>query len=466
MHLAPLIEIDEKKCLNCHQCIAACPVKFANNGSEDVIHINHDLCIGCSQCIHTCTHDARKIMDDFDKAMYALTEQKIPSVAIVAPAIASSFPGKFLNFNGWLKSLGIEAIFDVSFGAELTVKTYLEHVKTKPKAVIAQPCPAIVSYIQIYKPALIPYLAPAHSPMVHTMKMIRHFYPQYNNHKIIVISPCIAKRREFDETGMGDYNVTISNIIRYMEANNIILDEFEQVDFDNEPAERAVLFSTPGGLLETAERESPGIRSKTRKIEGVHTIYKYLDQLDESIAKGINPALIDCLNCEAGCNGGSGTPFHDSTPDELEHHISSRKDQTLQYYNINKDEIPDKKNLQNVINKYWKAGIYERTYDDLSENFKNLVKEPDENELNQILLSMAKHSDEDIKNCASCGYNDCREMARAIYNNYNKKENCHFYLSSNLHNNTEKLKSRTQELLSNSEELLHAMEKIKQLIED
>ncbi len=82
--------------------------------------------------------------------------------AIVAPAIAANFPDHYFQVNTWLRSIGVEAIFDVSFGAELTVKSYLEHVKQhNPELVIAQPCPAIVTYVQIYRPELIPYLAPA-----------------------------------------------------------------------------------------------------------------------------------------------------------------------------------------------------------------------------------------------------------------------------------------------------------------
>jgi iron only hydrogenase large subunit-like protein len=53
----------------------------------------------------------------------------------------------------------------VSFGAELTVQSYLAHVSANaPRLVIAQPCPAIVSFIEIYHPELIPFLAPADSP--------------------------------------------------------------------------------------------------------------------------------------------------------------------------------------------------------------------------------------------------------------------------------------------------------------
>ena len=108
-------------------------------------------------------------------------------VAVVAPAVASNFPNLYLNLNGWLKQMGVQATFDVSFGAELTVKSYLEHAKTDPGTIIAQPCPAIVSYIEIYRPELLPYLAPADSPMLHTIKMIKTFYPQYAQHEVAVI---------------------------------------------------------------------------------------------------------------------------------------------------------------------------------------------------------------------------------------------------------------------------------------
>jgi len=50
---------------------------------------------------------------------------------------------------------------------------YLEHIKANsPEMVIAQPCPAIVTYLEIYQPELLPHLAPADSPMLHAAKMI------------------------------------------------------------------------------------------------------------------------------------------------------------------------------------------------------------------------------------------------------------------------------------------------------
>ena len=141
--------------------------------STNSVTINENMCIGCGNCIDACTHEARFGMDDIDSFLSDV-RSGVEMVAIVAPAAAANFPGKYLKLNTWLKSLGIKAVFDVSFGAELTVKTYLDHVKrNKPKTVIAQPCPAIVTFIELYQPELIEHLAPADSPMLHTVKMIR-----------------------------------------------------------------------------------------------------------------------------------------------------------------------------------------------------------------------------------------------------------------------------------------------------
>ncbi len=177
--LCAVVEVDSALCVNCHKYISVCPVKYCNDGSGDYVKINPNTCIGCGSCIEACTHKARKYVDDFKNLINdIIAGEKI--VAILAPASAASFPDLYLQLKGFLKELGVDANFDVSFGAELTVKSYIEYIKEfHPKTVIAQPCPAIVSYIEIYRPELLKYLAPADSPMLHTIKMIKRFYPEY-----------------------------------------------------------------------------------------------------------------------------------------------------------------------------------------------------------------------------------------------------------------------------------------------
>jgi len=424
--LTPVIKIDEDKCINCYACIVICPVKYCMDGSAEKLQINHDICIGCGNCIHACTHKARTLIDDTARFMEDL-RQKEKIIAVAAPAVASVFPDQFLNLNGWLKTLGVEAFFDVSLGAELTVITYLDYVKRKnPRMVISQPCPAIVTFIEINHPELLPYLAPADSPILHTIKLIKEYYPKYKDHKVAVISPCIAKRREYDETGMGNYNVTMLSLKNLIAEQKIDLSSFPQIEYTGVSAERAAGFPIPGGLLDTAERFAPGIRRRTLKIEGVHSIYPYLKEMQELLDTNVDTALlIDCLNCEKGCIGGPGTGNSAKPLGMLEAPVRKRMAQLEKKHNSQNGEKAYKK-YHNVLNKYWKKDLYNRSYLNLSEN--NTIKQPNDTELKEIFHSLKKYKKEDLYNCTCCGYGSCEAMAKAIFNKLNHPENCAHYI--------------------------------------
>ena len=424
-----VISVDKEKCVNCQRCIAVCPVKMCNNGSGDYVAFDEKLCIGCGSCIEACTHGARKGIDDSELFFDSLKKgEKI--VAIVAPAAIVSFRGKDLELNGFLKSLGVEAVFDVSFGAELTTKSYVEYIKNKnPDCVISQPCPALVSFIETYRPELIKYLAPADSPMLHCAKMIKEFYTKYTGYKIAAISPCYAKRREFDETGICDYNVTMRSIQSYMEEKNIRIDSFPKVEYENPAAERGVLYSTPGGLMRTAERFVPSISEKTRKIEGNPKVFHYLAKFSEA-NKNKKPCftLIDCLNCENGCNEGAGTTNKGMHLDEMESFVENRMHDRRSYWeqkgHSKKSAL---KKLNKAIDNFWKPGLYDRSYVDRSAYFHQKIKEPSQEEIQKIYRDMYKKTKSDILNCGACGYEDCEQMAVAIYNGLNRPENCTHY---------------------------------------
>ncbi|MCL1959289.1 MAG: methyl-accepting chemotaxis protein [Spirochaetes bacterium] len=458
MPLTPVIRIDEDKCVNCYACITGCPVKYCMDGTKEKVIINSDLCIGCGNCITVCHHEARHLVDDTPR-FFSDIKSGDKIIAVVAPAVASVFPGKHLNLNGCLKSLGVNDFFDVSLGAELTVISYLNYIKEKnPRLVIAQPCPAIVSYIEIYHPELIPYLAPADSPMLHTVRMIREYYQQYKDHKIAIISPCIAKRREFDETGMGDYNVTMFALKKYLQAENIDLSSFEPLDYTGLLAERAVGFSSPGGLLDTAERFVPGIRRNTRKIEGLHSIYHYLTE----VAGLLNepdvefPLLIDCLNCEKGCNGGPGTGNSSVPMDKLESPIRKRSAELEKRFTPKKQKEQYEK-YHKMLNQYWKRGLYDRSYRNHSENL--VLRQPSEDEVTEIYHKMKKFNHSDLYDCGACGYGSCKIMAVAIHNGINKPENCAHYTLAMLmeKKDTEELNRLLQEHIHEASGLIEGI---------
>lgn len=432
--LRPVIYVDKDKCTNCQRCIAACPVKMCNNGTLDHVSLDPQLCIGCGSCIKACAHGARKGIDDIDAFIDDLTKG-VNMVAIVAPAAIVSFRGQDLEFNGWLKSKGIKAVFDVGFGAELTTKSYVEYMKNaKPDCVISQPCPALVTFCEVYRPELLKLLAPADSPMLHTIKMIREYYPQYKDCKVAVISPCFAKRREFDETGLGDYNVTMLHLTDWFANNGVDLSKFPKVEYENPMAERGVLYSTPGGLMRTAERFVPGISEQTRKIEGSHKIINYLANFTKTNRGKAPPfKLIDCLNCENGCNEGAGTNNQGMHEDAMESYVEHRMQGRKQYW-LKKGLTSGGalRKLNKAIDDMWRPGLYDRKYEDHSAYFREKVKEPSPNEIQKIYSAMHKTSKMDILNCGACGYNNCEQMAVAIYNGLNKPENCTHYMEFEL----------------------------------
>ena len=82
INLPNVIDVDEEKCINCHACISACPVKFCNDGSSDVVKVNANMCIACGKCLSACTHEARYYKDDFELFREALAENETIKVVL------------------------------------------------------------------------------------------------------------------------------------------------------------------------------------------------------------------------------------------------------------------------------------------------------------------------------------------------------------------------------------------------
>jgi Na+-translocating ferredoxin:NAD+ oxidoreductase RNF subunit RnfB len=424
-HLVPVIEVIEEKCISCHACITACPVKLCNDGSGDRIRINSDMCIGCGRCVSACTHGARRGLDDFEPFMAAAANgEKI--VALVAPSAAALFGDELLRFNGWLRSLGAAAVFDVSFGAELAVRSYVNFFKrNNPSTVIAQPCTALVSYIRIYQPELIPFLAPVDSPLIHAVKMVKYRYPQYSGCSFAFITPCFGKKRELAEAGVRGFNVSLSAVGEYLAQQGIDLGRFPETPFENPEPERGVGFSLPGGLSVSVWRDFPEIFSSSRRIEG-DEVFGYFRELPAAMAEGAAPMLIDCLSCAKGCNGGHGTLKDGAPSDRREKKIRFRRAGLMEKNRrAAKGPFAARRTIDGRIDSFWKEDLFVRGYDDLSAN--NTVRRPSADELADIYARMGKLGERDIYNCSSCGYGRCEEMACAIHNGLNRVENCYHY---------------------------------------
>jgi methyl-accepting chemotaxis protein/Pyruvate/2-oxoacid:ferredoxin oxidoreductase delta subunit len=426
-NLVKVVDIIDDNCMNCHRCITVCPVKFCNDASGNTIKLNDNLCIGCGACIEACIEahggveekSARIPVDDTPEFLQNLAAKNI--AALVAPSAHSNFELKRMITG--LKKIGVKAVFDVSLGAELTVAAYHEAIsmgKATPP-IIAQPCPAIVKYIELQFPDLIKHLAPSGSPVHDIAVYVKNNYPEYD--ELAFISPCLAKRREFTDSKIIQYNVTFKSLNKVFKEKGMNISHLAESEFDGPvDSQIAVNFSTPGGLKESYLYQYPNTVPKAiTKIEGPLVYNKYLSDLQNSIKEKSPylPIVVDILNCEKGCNMGPGCINHHESIDRIEGAISDRA------YNNTKN-----KKKASILKKFVSKAINKNDfsytqYRDLSEN--DTITRNSTNEIEIMFKKMHKENENDIRNCGACGYRTCHEMADAILNDLNKPDNCFLY---------------------------------------
>lgn len=422
-----------EQCTGCNKCIASCPVMGANVAkSEDgiaTVLVDGTRCIHCGKCIDSCDHRAREYVDDTEEFFLDLERGEEISL-LIAPAFLINYPKEYKKILGYLKAKGVKHLVSVSFGADITTWGYLNYLQnTGKKGLISQPCPAIVAYIEKYIPELIPYLMPIHSPLMCSAIYLK----KYKNitGKIAFLSPCIAKKYEImDENCKGyiNYNVTFQELMKRIQT--VALDSYSELD-ELEYGMGAI-YPMPGGLRANIEHFL-GTECMVRQVEGEKQAYEFLHIYAKRIKKKQElPVIVDILNCEMGCNYGTGISFQGTAED--------REDLNFQIQQIQKKvsksskenpfdtKISKKKRLERLNKKfkYLKLEDFVRQY---HQTIANKDRMPSLEEQERIYKLLGKDTkDKRQINCSACGYNTCKEMVHAIYNGYNQIENCIHYL--------------------------------------
>ena len=420
-------------CVGCNKCISVCSCMGAtvadiNEKGENVILVDGDKCISCGACFDVCAHGAREYLDDTEEFFAALKRGEKISI-LLAPAFLANYPKEYESVLGGLKKLGVNRIISVSFGADITTWGYLNYVQQNNfVGGISQPCPAVVAYIERYVPELIPKLFPVQSPMMCSAIYAKKVMGITD--KLAFISPCIAKKLEMTSErgkGMISYNVTFDHLMKYVRENHIqgpsCKDEIEYG--------LGSIYPTPGGLKENVYWFL-GEDVLIRQIEGESHMYHYLEKNKEKIAKGNNPYLFyDALNCSAGCLYGTGIdPMKGETDDALTTIMEIRKNSKKKSIASEWSKKLKPSQRLKMLNKTFKKldlNDYLCSYTDRSAQCS--YQKPSDTQLDAIFKEMDKNTKAEREiNCSCCGYDTCKQMATAIFNGFNHKENCIYYL--------------------------------------
>ena len=422
-------------CVGCNKCISVCScvgatVAHQTEDGRNIIDVDGNKCIACGACFDACEHNAREFVDDTEAFFEALKRGEKISI-LLAPAFLANYPNEYGSILGGLKKMGVNRIISISFGADITTWAYLNYVqKNNFMGGISQPCPAVVGYIERYIPELIPKLFPVQSPM-----MCGAIYARKHmgiTDKLAFISPCIAKKMEMEsERGKGliSYNVTFDHLMQYVREHNI------KGAFAKDEIEYGLgsVYPTPGGLKENVFWFL-GEDALVRQMEGEKHMYHYLEQNKDNIAKGKYPYLfVDALNCSAGCLYGTAVePAKAETEDAMIAMMKIRQDsKNNKPLNTWSRKLSPKQRLKKLNKQFAKLSLddYLCTYTDRSAGC--AYEKPEGRELEAIYNSMNKTTAESRNiNCSCCGYDTCYDMAVAIHNGFNHKENCIHYLKA------------------------------------
>ena len=455
-------------CIGCNKCISVCPILTANHATEEngknKIIVDGNQCVACGACFDVCEHKARSFNDDTERFFEDLKSGEKISI-LLAPAFLANYPREYASVLGGLKQMGVNRIISISFGADITTWAYIKYITEHNfTGGISQPCPAIVGYIEKYIPELIPNLVPVHSPMMCGAIYAKKYMKVSD--KLAFISPCIAKKNEIDDPNCGgyiSYNVTFDHLMEYIRKHNIsgapVSDEIEYG--------LGSIYPMPGGLKENVYWFC-GEDVFIRQIEGERHAYEFLEDYKERVlGKKELPFMVDALNCGKGCIYGTAVEEDKTKNDDILYEIQKIKEASKK--NDKKaawsKKLTPKQRLAHLNKQFKDLDINDfiRHYSDRSKGVE--IHRPNTSELDAIFASMEKNTSESRKiNCSAYGYRTCNDMAAAIYNECNNKENCVHYIKDEVEKEKVLAEQLTEEMRESHRKIEAKNEMIAQLV--
>lgn len=448
-----------EKCQGCNRCISVCPVLTANYsvscGDGQHIEVHGENCINCGACFDACEHHARSFHDDTERFFNDLKRGERISV-ILAPAFEANYPDQYETVLGGLKKMGVRHFISVSFGADITTWAYINYIsKHHFTGGISQPCPAIINYIEHYEPSLIQKLVPIHSPMMCTAIYAKKYMNITD--KLAFISPCIAKKTEISDPNTGgyvSYNLTFAHLMDYVRKHNIYGNPIkDEVGFG-----LGSIYPMPGGLKENVYWFC-GEEVFVRQVEGEKRAYEFLKDYKKRVQCSASlPFMVDILNCDRGCLYGTGIEEDKSTSEDNYYNIEAIKARSKKkkLFHPFSRLLSPRQRLWLLNRKFSKLKIedFMRKYTDKS-SFVSF-QEPELFELNAIFNRMGKKTPSERSiNCGACGYNNCTEMASAIFNKCNTPANCIHFIKNEVQEFSLQLEEQNRKIISKNEEISH-----------
>ncbi len=375
------LKLKPSGCKDCYKCIRSCPVKaisFADNQAQ----IIEDECILCGQCYVVCPQNAKQVRNDTQKVRDALRAGK-RVVASVAPSFVTgtSF-ADIEDMTDTLRQLGFAEVEETAIGAQFVSREYERILSasnsTKGRVMISSCCPAINSLIQKYYPDLLDKLAHVLSPMQAHCKAIKEREPDAFT---VFIGPCIAKKKEADESSMVDACLTFDELNDWMDAQSV---RPVSKPRKHEDGKRSRFYPTTGGIIKSMDL------SKTFDYIALDGTDSCMAALDEIRAGSFDNAFIEMSACKGSCISG---PI-------LREHAERPLTGVVKVTSYAGPADFDAKAPASMSEQFMPSGL------------RRVM--PGSAAIQEVLIAMGKTSPDKELNCGCCGYPTCRDKAAAV----------------------------------------------------
>ncbi|MDD2591719.1 MAG: NADH-dependent [FeFe] hydrogenase, group A6 [Erysipelotrichaceae bacterium] len=426
---------DTSKCILCARCIETCKkvqglsiLNFIDRGFKTKVGPVFDKsfsdvnCMQCGQCINACPVGALSEKEEIHEVIEALNDPSKFVVVQTAPAVRASLGEEFNMQIGTrvtgkmvaaLRRIGFDRVYDTNYGADLTIMEegteFISRVQNNGVLPMITSCsPGWVRYIEFEYPDLLGHLSSCKSPHMMFGAILKSYFAKEKgidpkDMYVVSIMPCTAKK---DEKAREEMDEDVDAVLTTRELGRLIKmygidfvnlndEEFDQ-DMFGEYTGAGVIFGASGGVMEAALRTVYELLTKkelenvnfeaVRGTEGVkeatvmindqpikvavaHSMVLAKPLLDD-IRAGRSPySFIEIMGCPGGCINGGGQSIINATIRNGFKAIDWKKERAKALY----DEDVSRPNRKSHENKQ------------IQELYKNFLGEPNSHLAHELL---------------------------------------------------------------------------------
>ena len=373
--LSPSVVRDNSKCILCTRCVAACEhqtigaIGPKNRGYAKVIGSPYDVslaftpCVNCGQCIVACPVGALYEKSAVADVWGAIVDDKKKVVFYTAPSVRATLGEAFglpvgTNVEGKMvtaiKQLGDVKCFNMDITADLTIMEEATELISRLKNGGTTPmftscCPAWVKFLEHYYPDFIPNLSTCKSPQEMFSAVLKTYYCMKEGIKpedlyVVSVIPCTAKKFEVTRDELGHYTdaaLTTRELAKMIKEAGLDFANLPESEFDDpfgEASGGGAIFGATGGVMEAALRlaartlgdeDEPIVFDEVRGTKGIKEATYTLGgvTVNVAVASGLgnarrimediksgkkNYTFVEIMACPGGCINGGGQPIVDA----------------------------------------------------------------------------------------------------------------------------------------------------------